>query len=567
MNTYNRTTFWTFIVWLVIVPPGIIYLFLNFNHHDINWLYLAIYTIFGFITLLYPIRKNGHPLFLVMWVTIPVFLTYGIVAEVIVMQFSVLAILVAFNNSISLINRFLLNSTLFFVLSIVSAAVFKLVGGEIGLLEFWPLFFVIFCYQFSHVLVRDLIFKIDSHFRKIPRNYIYNKTLFDYISGFGVIPFALTLYYLIEFVGFGAVFLLGVPFIITTHILRIYNNTEEINSNLKRAGAIGHGLSNNLTEKKIVDQFIEKVSELFNAECVYLFNHQDGWLELMRSYEKGEFVEVIFNRLSPGQGIAGSVLMRNKPIIYSKREEWERVSKNYAPDEMQSVLCLPISRDQNIESVLFLSTQRKAGFKEYHLQILEILCSYFTVSVEKARNVEEKVSQSERCALTKLYNYRFIEERMEYAMDRVNDGLLDELSILMFDIDHFKDVNDTYGHQCGNEVLQMFARILRQHIPQNGIVGRYGGEEFVFILPGMSKCDAKLLAEKVRSEIESYAFQVYPSLNNQIAPVLISITVSIGVSNAPEDTDEAKTLLSYADRSLYLGAKQAGRNRVAVYIK
>ncbi|MBO1910929.1 GGDEF domain-containing protein, partial [Microvirga sp. 3-52] len=196
-----------------------------------------------------------------------------------------------------------------------------------------------------------------------------------------------------------------------------------------------------------------------------------------------------------------------------------------------------------------------------------ILCSYFTVSVEKARNVEEKVIKSERCALTNLYNFGFLEERLLYEMKLVNEGLIDELSLLILDIDHFKAVNDTYGHQSGNEVLQMLARILKKNVPRTGIVGRYGGEEFVFILPGMSKRDAKLLAEQIRSEVESYAFQVYPSLNNQSAPVLLSITVSIGVSNAPEDADEAKILLSNADRSLYMGAKQAGRNRVAGYIK
>ncbi|MBO1913777.1 hypothetical protein J4G37_54305, partial [Microvirga sp. 3-52] len=92
MKAYNRTTFWTFIVWFVIVPPGLIYLFLNHNDYEINWLHLSLYTVFGFITLLYPIKKNGQPLFLIMWVTIPVFLKYGIIAEIIVMQLSVLAI-------------------------------------------------------------------------------------------------------------------------------------------------------------------------------------------------------------------------------------------------------------------------------------------------------------------------------------------------------------------------------------------------------------------------------------------------------------------------------------------
>ncbi|QUW22508.1 GGDEF domain-containing protein [Sporosarcina sp. Marseille-Q4063] len=567
MKIYNRTTLWAFIVWLVIVPPGLIYLLSNYNLHEINWIHLFIYIAFGFITLLYPIKKGGQPLFLVMWVTIPVFLKYGIMAEIIVMQLSVLAFLLTSGNTYTMLSRFFLNSALFFTLSMISANVFHLVGGEIGMMEFWPVILVFFCYQFSHSFIRDLLLKLYSYIKSTPSNYLSNKILSDYASGFGVIPVSLTLYFLTEYVGFGAVFLLGVPFLIMTYMLRIYSNTEEINRNLQQAGEIGHQLSNNVTEKKVVDQFIEKVSEMFNAEYAYLFNHQDGWLELVRSYEKGAFVEVIFNRLSPGQGIAGSVLMWNKPIIYSKRDEWEKDSKDYAPDQMQSVLCLPISRDQNIETVLFLSTQRRSAFKEYHLQILDILCSYFTVSVEKARNVEEKVIKSERCALTKLYNFGFLEDRLEYEMKLVNEGLIDELSVLMLDIDHFKAVNDTYGHQSGNEVLQTLARILKKHVPQTGIVGRYGGEEFVLILPGMSKYDAKIFAEQIRSEIESYAFQVYPSLNNQSAPVLISITVSIGVSNAPEDADEAKVLLCNADRSLYLGAKQAGRNRVAGYIK
>ena len=163
---------------------------------------------------------------------------------------------------------------------------------------------------------------------------------------------------------------------------------------------------------------------------------------------------------------------------------------------MQSVLCLPISRNAKIEAVLFLSTRKKSAFKQYHLQILDILCSYFTVSVEKASNVEEKVGKSERCALTKLYNYRFIEERLEYEMNRVNNGFLDDLSVLMLDIDYFKKVNDTYGHQSGNDVLKMLARILKQLVPSNGIVGRYGGEEFVFILPGMSSKKQTYLQSK-----------------------------------------------------------------------
>lgn len=297
MKTYNRTTIWTFVLWLFIVPPGITYLFLNYNHYDINWLHIIIYTLFGFVTLLYPIRRSGRPLFLVMWVTIPVFLKYGVLAEVIVMQISILAILFTFKNSNPTLNRFFKNSTLFFILSILSAYVFDFVGGKVGLLDFWPVILLVFCYQFTHIFIKDFVLKLYSMIKTMPPTYFSNKMLVDYASDLVVIPFALTLYFLVEYVGFGAVFLLGIPFLATTYILHIYNTTEIINSNLQLASGIGLGLSNNVEEEKVIDQFVEKVSDMFNAEYAYLFDHQDGWLELIRSYEKGEFKEVIFNRL------------------------------------------------------------------------------------------------------------------------------------------------------------------------------------------------------------------------------------------------------------------------------
>lgn len=567
MKSDNNSTLWAFIVWLVVVPPGAIYLVLTFGIQDINWLHIFVYTLFGFITLYYPIKRRDQPLFLIGWVTIPVFLKYGIVAEVIVMQLAIIAIPFSFENTSPQLTRFFNNSTLFFILSVISASIFHLAGGEIGILSFWPIILFGFYYHFSHIIFRDLIIKLYVKLKNKTSNYLSNKTPFDYAIDYGIIPFAITIYLLIEYVGFGAFYLLGIPFILIAYVLKVYNQTEAINSHLQRAGEIGHQLSNYMTEKKVIDEFVEKVSGLFNVEYAYLFDHQDGLLELIRSYENDEFIDVKLSKLSLGQGIAGTVLMWNKPVIYSNREEWKDVSYQYEPDKMQSVLCLPISRNANVEAVLFLSTRKKSAFQQFHLQILDILCSYFTVSVEKVRNVEEKVGQSERCALTKLYNYRFIEERLVYEMDRVNSGFSDELSVLMLDIDYFKKVNDMYGHQNGNEVLKMVARILSQFVPSNGIVGRYGGEEFAFILPGMSTQEAILLAEQIRLEIEQYSFQVYPSLTNHSEPILISITVSIGISTAPQDADDAKTMLSYADRSLYLGAKRAGRNRVAGYVK
>ena len=90
----------------------------------------------------------------------------------------------------------------------------------------------------------------------------------------------------------------------------------------------------------------------------YLIIKMDG-SNLFARMNMENFHDIIFNRLSPGQGIAGSVLLKNEPVIYSKREEWENVSKGYTPEEMQSILCVPISRNQKIEAVLLLSSVKE----------------------------------------------------------------------------------------------------------------------------------------------------------------------------------------------------------------
>ncbi len=567
MDVENRSTLRYFILWLLTVPPGIIYVFLNYPPEQVNGMYIALFIVFGFLTVYYPISRNGNPIFLILWATVPAFLMYGLFIEIIVMQFAILAILFSFPSKLSLLQRFFINSTLFFILSIIAATVFDIVGGEIGSIEFWPVIFAVFCYQFMHTVFNSILLKLYALYRKIDLPFFSKELLNDYAMIFVVLPLSLTFYYLLQFIGAGAFFLIGIPFFFISLVLRLYNNSEKINTNLQQAGDIGHGLSDLLTEKAVIDQFVMKVSEMLDVDYAYMFDHQYGCLELIRSIEHEKFIEIDFALLSAGQGIAGLVLEQNKPLIYSERKDWESVSKDYSPDEMQSVLCVPISRNKKIEAVLFLASDKKSSFDGYQLKILDLLCSYFTVSVEKARYMQEAVTKNERCALTMLYNYRYLEERLTFEMDRLKNKEINNLSVVMLDIDYFKQVNDRYGHQSGNDILYMFARKLEAAIPTGGTVGRYGGEEFVYILPGMAKDEAVKFAERLRAEIGGHDFTIIPDLGVNKDPLVVHITSSIGVSSSPADTDEAMTLLRNADRALYLGAKQGGRNRVAEYVK
>ena len=567
MTATKRPALKYFIVWLLIVPPGMYMVFVNYPPTQVNWLTVAIFAILSFLAVYFPIMRNESPLFLVMWITIPAFLMYGLFVEIIVIQLAVLASLFSVSSALTLLMRFFFNSILFFVLSVVAAFAFWAVGGEIGSIDFWPLLVGVIVYQLIHTILNDIALRIYVRYKGIKPLYSTNEIIADYAVVLVIIPMVLSLYYMVYLVGSGAFLLLVVPFFLITFIVRLYNNSEKINNYLREASHIGQELSAMMTEKEVIDQFVRKASDLFDVDFAYLLDHQDGWLEVISSYESGKFKNIEMERYSLGQGLAGRVLQNNEAIIYSSKEEWSAMTKGYMPDDLQSVLCIPIARNRKIEGVLLLGSKKKSAFVEYQLKILDLLCSYFTVSIERARYMQEAVKKNERCALTGLYNYRYLEEQLTYQMGQVTSDGSNDLSVVMLDIDYFKIVNDTYGHQSGNDILYMLAKKLETALPKGGIVGRYGGEEFVYILPGIAKMDAYDFAENLRTEIAGHDFLIAPDLGENKYPQTVHITCSMGVSSATEDTDEAMTLLRNADRALYIGAKQSGRNRVAAYVK
>jgi diguanylate cyclase (GGDEF)-like protein len=134
------------------------------------------------------------------------------------------------------------------------------------------------------------------------------------------------------------------------------------------------------------------------------------------------------------------------------------------------------------------------------------------------------------------------------------------LSVLLIDIDHFKQINDTYGHQIGDDVLKNLGKLIPETLRENDIVARYGGEEIFAILPNTSDSDAIIAAERLRHKIESTALIKDNKVNKDEAK---NITVSIGLAAVGYGVNEASELIKKADSALY-SAKQRGRNQVAV---
>lgn len=159
--------------------------------------------------------------------------------------------------------------------------------------------------------------------------------------------------------------------------------------------------------------------------------------------------------------------------------------------------------------------------------------------------------------LTGVYNRRFMEQRLAEEISKARRYCF-QLSILLFDLDHFKQVNDEHGHQAGDQMLVEICNLVTDQLRDSDILSRYGGEEFLVIATNTGPAEAALLAERLRARIEA---NVFLKDDEELTAQGLSITTSIGIASFDDDNDNEEILIGNADRNLYQ-AKHEGRNRI-----
>jgi diguanylate cyclase (GGDEF)-like protein len=223
----------------------------------------------------------------------------------------------------------------------------------------------------------------------------------------------------------------------------------------------------------------------------------------------------------------------------------------------QNYLCLPMAAHGQALGIFYIECPEKCDSDQLdaHLNILQRLAEMSSMWIAGLNLIERFESESIRDGLTNLFNRRFMEISLDREL-RLAARSKSDLSLLMLDIDHFKRFNDTFGHEAGDQILQEVAEILRDAVRTEDIVCRYGGEEFLVILPGMGTDDSFHRAEDIRERVSAMRL-------NFNAEAVQRVTISIGVSTYPQVGQTTEELLRAADGALY-DAKESGRNRVAV---
>lgn len=556
-----------FFMWLLVVPVGICLVYWLSPTKPNDWDNYIFYLILALLTTIFPFFIAGTVMVLVQWVNLAIFLKFGILAELITMQLCIIPIVYHMKVTKETRYKMYYNSFMFFLISIICGSVVLWMGYDIGTLVINDILLYGSIYMLLNISLNHLFLHFREVFTGLNPKFITKDLGWDFICLIITLPFGISIYILEGYIGSMAFILLGVPFLAITILIRMYSDSEKVNADLNKASEFGHQLADRMTSTEILDMFLKRLSDMFPFDVGYIIDNVDDNFFVLRAREDGENKELEFGHDDIKYSLAGKGYEKGEPILYNKQTEWSHIKPPFLADNMQSVMCVPIYRNQKIEGVLVLAAREKFAFETYQLKIVHLLCSYFAVSLEKARYVREAVEKSEVCELTKINNYRYLDKQLKLEMERLASGFYKTISLIMMDIDKFKGVNDTYGHHAGNIILQEFAKIIKDEIGPNGTVARYGGEEFVILLPNYTKLQAKNIAEQLRRKIEQTPFIVPLDLGEVVREEIVFITASIGVSTAPEDSDEGMSLLRNADRALYIGAKQAGRNRVAEYVK
>jgi diguanylate cyclase (GGDEF)-like protein len=316
---------------------------------------------------------------------------------------------------------------------------------------------------------------------------------------------------------------------------------------------LGRTCANEVRVEAPLKQFLSLAGELVSYDRAVLWLIDDQTSNLRARVSNPELAGMPLAADAGPETILGRVAERNNPLITTNT--W---SDPFRPSdgEGESWLLYPLTHlGRPLGVAQFVRTGRHPFTRE-EMTRLATLVPQATVAFESVRVRHEMFRYRDKSvtdSLTGLLNHQASKNQLYLEVERTQ-RYFRTLSILMLDVDTFKEFNDTYGHPQGDTLLISLARILRSSVRTIDHVGRYGGEEFIIVLPETSRSDAQILAERIRATIAAQLFTVGDGQE-------VRRTVSIGVAGYPEDAMDADQLIQHADDALYR-AKRAGRNCV-----
>jgi diguanylate cyclase (GGDEF)-like protein len=314
-------------------------------------------------------------------------------------------------------------------------------------------------------------------------------------------------------------------------------------------------LHESLDASQVVARALEFLPGLVDAQtwAVFIKTEQTNRLELVRAINAtelrvGPFVEIEQTPLP----IARAVNEQRTIIAGSLTEHAET---GLCADDQLATLCVPLVANGRLVGAV--QATRKSGgadaFTQEEARVVELVCASLATALANAIDYHDATRQTLIDDLTRLYNVRYLYQTLEGEIRRAR-RYSSAVSVVFMDLDGFKLVNDAYGHRAGSATLTEVAQVISRSVRDSDFVARYGGDEFVLMLPETSSKRALQMAERVRMRIAAHRFKGGVGAD-------IYLTASFGVASFPEHATQSEKLIELADAAMY-EAKQREKNNV-----
>jgi diguanylate cyclase (GGDEF)-like protein len=311
-----------------------------------------------------------------------------------------------------------------------------------------------------------------------------------------------------------------------------------------------------LEQPKLLQAIIEHAAVLLAASdgVLALYSADTRETEVVAAYNTEQ--SFIGLRQKLGEGVNGYVAQSREPLLIENDRQWEHRRALFTGETPLTVLAVPLLIGDHLLGVLTLNADgRVRRFNQHDMQQLSLFAQQAAVAIRNAQLFEKVHQLATIDPLTGASNRRHFLDLAANELARA-DRYPAPVAALVVDIDHFKQINDTYGHTAGDQVLCALVEICHATLRTTDLLARFGGEEFVVLLPKTDAEQARQVAERLRQAISEMASERHP------AGV---VTVSIGLAaREPGDSSTLEALLDHADQALYM-AKAAGRNCVCIW--
>jgi diguanylate cyclase (GGDEF)-like protein len=346
-------------------------------------------------------------------------------------------------------------------------------------------------------------------------------------------------------------------------IIRRRTRVETERTQLQVFHEVARALTSTLNLDSILGVILSKMAEHYGPERWSLLLVDEKRQELYYQHAVGQQAGGVLTgdlstmRVPMGSGIAGWVAETGNSLVVpdvARDEQWADFARNNPNIDLQSIVCVPIRLAQKTLGVIQLLNVGMELMSEESLSFLRLLCDYAAIAIQNARSMQriEELSITDDC--TGLFNARYLYTRLDEEIARVQAGGC--FSLIFIDLDRFKQVNDTYGHLIGSALLEEVGDLLRRGAGPNSAAFRYGGDEFVLMLPSRDKDAATNTTLHIWESLRTTEFLTRRGLH-------LHLSGSFGMATFPEDGADMHSIIRAADAMMY---EAKNRSRDTVYV-